>query len=247
MENKRELLTLGTVKIENLTQRTIAVIGGKGTGKTQTLKMLSVVSPVKTVTFDLLNVIHEIDGHKKIIVRNKNINDGIAFAKILNKLKYEKLIISFDNFIQKDMIIFINDLFKEWYYKDGLIIMDEVHEITPEMNMGGSYSDEFERAVRHWRNKNVGFIFSTQRPAFTSKKVLGLIDYLILYRLTYTNDIEAVRKLISGMIPKKVDEIIGNLQTKQFLEGYTINFIPPEIKNHENNKLTENDKKEPKT
>jgi hypothetical protein len=89
------------------------------------------------------------------------------------------------------------------------------------------YSSEFERAVRHWRNRNVGFIFSTQRPAFTSKKVLGLLDYVLLYRLTYPNDIKVVKELISGMLaPEETEKVIMSIQSKGFLEGYGIDFIP---------------------
>ena len=59
--------------------------------------------------------------------------------------------------------------------------MDEVHEFIPEGGVGGKYAPEVERAVRHWRNEDVGFVLTSQRPALVKKNVLALTDYLVIY------------------------------------------------------------------
>jgi DNA helicase HerA-like ATPase len=129
--------------------------------------------------------------------------------------------------LQKEMILFVNDFFKVWQPHDCMILFDEIHEFTPERGMGMEYSEEIERAVRHWRNKNVGFIFTTQRPSFTSKKVLALTDFMILYRITWSTDKDRVKEILGDMVSKQESEkLLQTLQTESFLSGYTINFIP---------------------
>jgi DNA helicase HerA-like ATPase len=189
--------------------------------------MLLLTTDIKTVLFDTLNVVPDMKGCTRIKVLRKNVEQGKAFAEALQKIKYNKLIISFIDFSQEESSKFLDSLFGNWKPSDMVIMIDEVHEAAPERGMGMEYSSEFERAVRHWRNRNVGFIFSTQRPAFTSKKVLGLLDYVLLYRLTYPNDIKVVKELISGMLsPDETEKVIMSIQSKGFLEGYGIDFIP---------------------
>ncbi len=220
-------LTLGNLTLNNITQRTVAIIGGKGSCKTQTLKMLLLVSTIKTIFFDTLNVVPAMKGTNRIVIMRKTVDKGAAFGNVLNKLKYNKLIVSFIDFSQEESSKFIDDLFGVWKPSDMMIFIDEVHEVAPERGMGMEYSTEFERGIRHWRNRNVGFVFSTQRPAFTSKKVLGLIDYILLYRLTYPNDLKVAKEIISGMLtPEETESVMRSIQTKDFLQGYGIDFIP---------------------
>ncbi len=235
-------LKLSNVEIQNLTQRTIAIIGGKGSGKTQTLKMLAVSIPddIPTYIFDPLNIIR-IEGFTKLIVsrhamkkadkdkKDDDVGDdlGKLYAQTIPRLKEKKIIFGFESMLQEEMVRFCNSFFKFWHPENCMILFDEIHEFTPERGMGMEYSEEIERGFRHWRNSNVGFIMNTQRASFTSKKVLGLTDFLILYRITYTNDVEAAKDLIKNMLSKEdTDAVISKVQTKGFLEGYTINFIP---------------------
>ncbi len=234
-------LELGNVVIQNVTQRTIAITGGKGSGKTQTLKMLaySASDNLPCYIFDPLDIIR-IEGFQRVVITKALIQkdkDGkvhdenlTKFAQLFNQVKNKKIIFAFRDMLQAEIVIFTNAFFGIWHPENCLIFFDEMHDFTPERGMGQEYSEEIERAVRHWRNKNVGFILTTQRPAFTSKKVLGLIDFMILYRITYTNDVEAVKDLIKNMLSKEETEaVIRSVQTKSFLEGYTVNFQPEQI------------------
>ncbi len=227
-------LELGNIKIDNVTQRTISCIGGKRTGKTTTLKMMALAFPphIKLFIFDPLDVIPELPGFEKININKKVIDKGTDFGKFLNKVELGKkkgIIFSFIRLLQKEQADFSNALFKIWDPKDCVIAFDEIHEFTPEHGMHMDYGSEVERAVRHWGNQNVGFIFTSQRPAFVSKKVLGLTDYLILYRVTYTADVKAVKDLLKEMNQPMAEKIVAEIQTKPFLNGYAIDFRPDEI------------------
>lgn len=216
-------LEVQTIKIKNLTQRTISHIGQKGTGKTTLINMIINHLPAATpcLVFDPLNVI---PGKVKYKITSKALAFGGIFAKLVNKhiQKNETVIIAFDRLVNQEITPFVDDLLPNIDMKNGLWVFDEIHEFTPQM--GGTYSFETERMIRHTRNDNNGVWMSTQRPAFASKKVLALSDYIILFRLTYPNDLDVVKALIS--VTKQKDKILENIQGKGFMEGYTLDYDP---------------------
>lgn len=221
-------LEAGNIKIDNITQRTVSILGGKRTGKTSTLKIFALeMPPVPHYIFDPLNTIAEIPGYDKINIHKREVDKGKQFGMFLNKLNLGKkkgIIFSFHRLLQGEQSKFTDELFKVWHPKDCVISFDEIHEFTPEHGMKMEYGSEVERAIRHWGNSNVGFIFTSQRSAFVSKKVLGLTDFLILYRVTYTSDVKAVRDLLKEMNQPMADKIVSEIQNKPFLEGYQIDF-----------------------
>jgi DNA helicase HerA-like ATPase len=222
-------LQLSSLKIDNITQRRAGIIGGPGTGKTTTLKIIALAFPphIKLYIFDPLNVIPEMPGFEKIRIKKTDIDKGGEFGKFLNKINLGKkkgIIFSFIKLLQSEQSIFTDELFKVWNPKDCVIAFDEIHEFTPERGMEMKYGSETERAIRHWRNQNVGFIFTSQRPAFVSKKVLGLADFLILFRITWTADVKVIKELLQQMNQPMADKIVKEIQTKPFLNGYSIDF-----------------------
>lgn len=219
----KQLTIQNQILIKNVTQRTIAHIGQKGTGKTTLIRMAIDDLPPGTpcVVFDPLNVI---EGPIKYNITHKSLGYGNIFAKLVNRhiKKNETIIIAFDRLVNQEITPFVDDFLPHVRLKDGLWIFDEIHEYTPQM--GGAYSFETERLIRHTRNDNNGVWMSTQRPAFASKKVLALSDYIILFRLSYPNDLDVVKSLISVSTEK--DRILKSIQGKGFLEGFTIDFDP---------------------
>lgn len=229
MKEIRENLVLGSIRIENVTQRTVSIIARKGWGKSQTLKMLAYSAPLDLpcFVFDPLGKI-SIEGFKSVIITKRVISDEEQLKKvcgILRTVKDKKIIFSFRDLLQSEIVIFMNVFFQVWRPRNSLIFVDEVQDIVPEKGMGLQFSEEFERAVRHWRNENVGFVIATQRPAFTSKRVLALTDFLILGAITWVNDKHVIEELVSDMLKKEETEsLMNNIQTKEFLQGYTLNF-----------------------
>jgi ABC-type cobalamin/Fe3+-siderophores transport system ATPase subunit len=226
MLRERNLKIQDQINIKNATQRTITVIGGKGTGKTTLIKMF--LDQENTVLcLDPLNVIKgkDIDAFRIPITKEDDEAKIKKIAQIVNSLlqKKKNVVIYFNEMLKTEMVEKVDILFPLLQFKDGLVFIDEIHEFTPHF----SGSVEVHRAVRHWRNKNIGFVMSTQRPASVDTNVIGMTDYLILFRITWKNDIEAVKELLKYRIDNKeeMNKTLGDLQHFGFMEGYTVDFM----------------------
>ncbi len=225
-------LTVGKLKISNVTNRKVSILGGTGSGKTSTLKLLALQAfkdKLSVFIFDPLNVIR-ITGFDRIVVDKKSIGNGKALGKLLNNKFKNPVIIGFKDLLQSELADFANDIFSVWNPHDCIIMIDEIHEFAPETGTSAKYAPEVERAVKHWRNMNVGFVFTSQRSAYVKKNVLALTDYLILFRTVYPNDVEVVKKLITGVVSsERADFIVDDIKTKPFLCGYAIDFRSKEV------------------
>jgi energy-coupling factor transporter ATP-binding protein EcfA2 len=228
---KHQTLTVGDIKIENVTQRTVAIIGRKGWGKSTILKILAYSAPLELpcYIFDPLGKI-EIEGFEvlnitKAVSMNEELIKKISMG--FSKIKNTKIIFSYKGLLQTEISTFTNTFFADWHPHNCLVFFDEMQDVCPERSMGLQYSPEVERHVRHDRNENVGFFIATQRPAFTSKNVLGLMDYLILGGVTANQDRKVVEELLTDMLGSDESErVMQKIQTKGFLQGWTVDYLP---------------------
>lgn len=213
------------IVIENATQRTVSVVGGKGTGKT-TLLMMLMKDNAPILAYDPLSVIKSpaING-MRVNLRVKDIDpERIAtLMKVTNATlkKGGNVTFAFDDMIQEEEIAIADLTLPSLNFKNGYVFIDEVHEFVPIH----SQSLEMERYIRHCRNKNIGVIMTSQRPASVSKNVLALTDYLVLFRVTWAHDLKAVRDLLQDVLDRdEVKRIVGSLPRMGFMEGYVIDY-----------------------
>lgn len=211
------------IDIADATQRTITIVGGKGTGKTTLIKML-IDSEKGALVFDPLNVIKgkNIEGYRIPIKKETSDRELKNIADLTNQLIHQKknVVIFYDELLQEELIKKTDTLLANIKIRDGFIFVDEIHEFTPQYKG----STEMHRAIRHWRNKNIGFVMSTQRPASVNTSVIGMTDYLILFRITWKNDLEAIKEIVKHQ-DVDVDAMLKDLQKFKFMEGYAIDFL----------------------
>jgi DNA helicase HerA-like ATPase len=226
MALKTRSLKVQDIEVKDATQRTITVVGGKGTGKTTLIKMF-LDQEYSVLVLDPLNVIKGkgIDAYRIPIRKEDNEKKLENITKLTNKLLQSKknVVLYFNEMLKDEMVEKVDYIFPRLNFRDGYVFIDEIHEFTPHF----SGSQEVHRAIRHWRNKNIGFVMSTQRPASVDTNVIGMTDYLILFRITWKNDIEAVKEILKHQVSSKeeMDKILRNVQTHGFMEGYVVDFM----------------------
>ena len=140
----RESLNLGRIKIENVTQRTISIIARKGWGKSQTLKMLAYSAPLEIpcYVFDPLGKIW-IEGFQTIAITKRSVQNEAQLKelpKVMGKVKEKKIIFSFKDMLQSEIVKFCDVFFATWKPRNSLIFVDEVQDIIPEKFMGLEFS-----------------------------------------------------------------------------------------------------------
>ncbi len=227
------ILKVGSLKISNILQRKVSILGGTGSGKTTTLKLLALQAMkdgLHVFVFDPLNVIN-IEGFDKITVTKASVGKGKALGQLLNKLSHKKsYIISFRGLLQSELAEFINDVFSTWNGRDDLICFDEVHEFVPESGTAAKYAPEVERAIKHWRNQNCGFIMTSQRPAYVKKNVLALTDYLIVHRLVYPTDVKVMEEIGFNVLDDtEMQSFLSKTKTKSVGDYAAIDFRYTEV------------------
>jgi len=224
-------LQIQDIKIEDPLQRTIGIIGQKGSGKTITMILIWRECKKKKIPclfFDTLNCIH---GDSKIIIRKwsdketkeKMVNIAVKAIRGVIKNK-ESIVIGFKNLIPSEIQGFCNSLFQELEIYNCMVFFDELHEYCPELIQG---SEEIQRFIRHCRNNNNGVVFNTQRPALIKKNVFALSDLLIIYRTMWNTDLKVIAEILknAGYGQEKIDEVKKDMQALKKFEGFKIDFI----------------------
>lgn len=199
----RNILKIDDITIENVTQRTIAILGQKGAGKTLLINKIINQYP-KIICIDCVGAVKA--KAERFRVSESSLDKPVKFGRVSQLDK--KVIINIGKLPQHKKAEFADNFFDTIYYPDGIIAIDEIHEICPQIR--GKYSNSAERYIRHCRNENTGVVFTSQRPQAVNKMVLSLADCYILMRIIYHSDWEICEDIFRDHVSREELKQIHN-------------------------------------
>jgi len=199
-----------------LTEKTIGIIGQKGTGKTFFTRRLIETIKRPTIVFDTIGAINPKKCYQFDAGGSKLTDQAITFGMAIVEAKKHCISIDLSNLHHDEIISFVDTalITAHTNIKNRWIFVDEVSEMLSQMY---SQSRELERLIRHGRNYGNTFVFNTQRPAYLNKRTWNLTDIVIVFRINWKHDLEVVKELLSnlGMSEKEVKEHIQTITTQE--------------------------------
>jgi len=215
----RKDISVGDIEISDITQRTVVLIGGKGSGKSTAIRQLareanSVKLPV--ILFDPTGAL-KVDEFNVVSVQQGFTEEELdALRRIIRAIWKRKqiLVIDVSDLTREENSLLANDVFGDLFKRHtGVVMIDEIPEFVPQF--GAFKSEELIRFVRKCRNKNIGVVMATQRPASVSKEVLALGDLYMIFRVQHPPDRETVSKLFSLHYESKseVNGVVNKITT----------------------------------
>ena len=198
---REEDLDLGDVRIDDACQRTVVLIGGKGSGKSTAIRQLMRVAQEKklpVIAMDPTGALISKDFNVIRVGHQYNQDQIKVLLRVMRSLWKGKqaLVLDVSDLTREENSGFANEVFPEIFkYRDGMVMIDEVPEFVPQF--GAFKSEELIRFNRKCRNKNIGTVLATQRPASVSKEVLALGDLYLVFRVVHPPDRETVSKLFA--------------------------------------------------
>lgn len=208
-----------------MTQKTISVLGGKGCGKSTILRMIGKsLSDQKCPTI----ILDPIGGNS---IKDKAfVNLKVTQPLDKDTIKWLKeqwaekktVLINAEKLNDPDFVLWCEGFFSmKW--KNGVIIVDEVHYIIPQQR--GKYCLSFQSYSKKCRNDNTGLILSSQRPQSVNKETLALTDTFIIGRTMYVNDREVVVNLVKPFINREeIPAFESKIQKLPFLTFIILNY-----------------------
>ena len=192
----------------------ILLVGRSGCGKSSLGKKLSGVFH-RLVVFDSLNEYPKTEKNIEI----HSISQFISVIREISQSKPDKfnLIIKIDT-SKENLLEEVNLYFKILYeLGDCFIVIEEAQDFCTPYNI----PPFLKKCMTSGRHKNLGFIFTTQRPAFLNKTVLSQSTHIFIGNLIDKNDNLTMSNLIDS-----------DKKTIQFLDNFEFLWFCPTRKPH---------------
>jgi hypothetical protein len=138
---------------------------------------------------------------------------------IQKSLKHKENLVIYCEMTQTEKAEFMDRLSESLMsqYRRFVLEVDEIHEILPQNR--GVYSEQFDRLIRAGANKQIGVVFSTQRPAIVNKDILALADNYMIFRQVWGGDLKVIGKTLEYHMRTSEDVQSALREIAQFKQG----------------------------
>ena len=200
------------VPIERLLGRCVAVLGVRGSGKTNTAtvlieELLGQGAPVTVVDIDdeYWGLLEAYDVLVVGYTEHCHMAASPRQAPALARLSVEKgvpIILSFLEHPKDEMFAFLDAYLKEIWRVEAkirrpyFVVLEEAHEFVP-LHGSTPVSETAERMSLRGRKRGISMVLVSQRSAAVRKNVLTQADAYILHRVTHPTDFAVYRAIVS--------------------------------------------------
>jgi ABC-type hemin transport system ATPase subunit len=214
------------VSLESLVGESVAILGIRGSGKTNTAAVLIEELLSNGLPITIVDIEGEYWGLKEkfeILVIGKSPNTDIEvspqqagrFAEFSVKNNVS-MILDLSEFTQSEMLEFLLRYFRAlWKHcfterKPYEVVLEEAHEFVPQTTRG-PLKEILTRIALRGRKRGLGMILISQRSAKVEKDVLTQAAILLLHRVVHPIDIKIYQEIIP-LPSRQVEEMVAQLK-----------------------------------
>jgi ABC-type dipeptide/oligopeptide/nickel transport system ATPase component len=175
------------------------IMGRSGCGKSHLGQKFADMFP-RLIIFDTVNEYHTTE-HDNVISSLDDLERFIRYVDT-HEIHRFKVYVKFSIETQEKEMIFDHMMRVLYYWGNCMVVVEEVHEYcTP--HFIGKY---FKYCMTSGRHRNLGFIFTTQRPALINKTIMSQSTHIFVGNLIDRNDAKTVANFI-GKDSKDLSEL----------------------------------------
>lgn len=215
--------------INDFVGKSVAVLGISGSGKSNTVAVLSEEFLACGLPLTIVDPEGEFFGLKQkyevlVVGQSENVDilAGVQDAAALAQFSIDhnlSMILDLSNFENADRDEFLSAYFERLWAvgfhlkKPYQIVLDEAHQVIPQME-NTPLKNIITKIALRGRKRGIGIVSVSQRAAMVDKNILTQASILFLHRTVYPNDLKIYREIVP-MEGKETNEAARNLQPGQ--------------------------------
>ncbi|MEB3861124.1 MAG: DUF87 domain-containing protein [Desulfurococcales archaeon] len=222
------------IRLENIYGKAIAILGVRGSGKTNTAAVFIEELLMKGIPVIVLDIDGEYwtlrENYDTLIVSADekadiplDISDSEQASRLARALLdiYLPAVIDLSEFIVDDYSEYLNAFLEEvWrssklYRRPLFLVIEEAHEFIPQ-GYSSSVKNVLVRIALRGRKRGLGLIMVSQRSAKVDKDVLSQAEYYVLHKVMHPADLRVYKELLP-LNPREVEDVVPKLDVGEAL------------------------------
>ncbi|ARM76161.1 ATP-binding protein [Acidianus manzaensis] len=205
------------VNSEDFVRKCIAILGIRGSGKSNTAKILSEELNKEGYPLIIIDPDGEYRLSNEIRIDKFNVDEEIIVKKVLEEGR--SAIIDMNDWTDESFKFLFKFLDTFWnmskiYRKNVFLLVEEAHEFIPQGEKT-KISEEITRIALRGRKRGIGMIMVSQRSAKVNKDVLTQSEIYFLHKVVHPIDLKVYREILPWK--SKEVEIVKTLDVGEAL------------------------------